>query len=236
MSVRLLKKSEVDQKKASDRKREMDEGLKLARRVDSLREVMAQEEAALKTYRASTLSVIQDEINEKNKTLIPLRAEVADLETRRALALAPLDAERERLQKQALELSSRETQVIDQEKTLHELQSNLEKMQKDILKRDSESTYLREQTQALYNTGAILNSDADRKLREADNVLRVSVNTASATIANAEQRETWVQAREEAVLKKEDELRKRELEIDQAWTLLRDRQALLERNIKQHVS
>lgn len=234
--MKLLPKSEVDSLKAVERRRDIDEGLKLAKKVDNLREVVAREYVALKAYRETTLAVIQDEINEKNKTLIPLRAEVADLEARRALALVPLDAEWQKVNEKAVELDTREARVLQTEKLLHGVQLKIDTQEKESNKRQADTTLLHTQAQALHTNSAILNSDADRKLREADNVLRVSVNTASATIANAEQRETWVQAREEAVLKKEDELRKRELEIDQAWTLLKDRQALLERNIKQHVS
>jgi uncharacterized protein YoxC len=73
MPMRLLPKQEISVKQASKQKAEIDEGVKLARRVDSLREIAATEEASLASFRASTLKAIQEDIQkietERNEVL-----------------------------------------------------------------------------------------------------------------------------------------------------------------------
>lgn len=63
--VRLLTKREVDVAKAKDRQREIDEGKKLADRVDALRRMAVEEEQKLELYRTQALSTIQEDINAK---------------------------------------------------------------------------------------------------------------------------------------------------------------------------
>lgn len=59
----LLKKSEISQAQAIDRAREVQEGMKLSRRVDDLRKLQANEEQTLEKWRTETLSAIGEEIN-----------------------------------------------------------------------------------------------------------------------------------------------------------------------------
>lgn len=65
MTIRLLKKSEIDKIKSQERKRELDSGLTLAKRIDSLREIHAEEEKSLLNFRNKTVAEIQKEINKK---------------------------------------------------------------------------------------------------------------------------------------------------------------------------
>lgn len=61
--MKLLSKSDVQKAKSLDRQREIDEGLKLARRVDALREIAAAEESSLAKFRIETIAKIHDEIS-----------------------------------------------------------------------------------------------------------------------------------------------------------------------------
>ena len=62
--MKLLKKSEINTLKAQERKAEIDQGLKLSRRVDVLRETAAQEEASLEAFRRSSIKAINEEIKQ----------------------------------------------------------------------------------------------------------------------------------------------------------------------------
>jgi len=104
MGTRLLKKSEVDQAKALDRQREINEGLKIAKRVDILRETHAQEETSLQTFRQKTLAEIHEEITKKTEERDNLADEVRKLERRKEEALKPLTEEQESLSKQRTSL------------------------------------------------------------------------------------------------------------------------------------
>lgn len=234
--MRLLPKSEIDKHKANERQAEIAEGLKLAKRVDSLRQTVAEEDKALKAFRVQTLEAIGDEIKAHTVKRDALRTEVKDLEERRAIALEPLDAKEADLRKRENNISIKEADNAKQEKLLHEVQLDLDKRTKDVVAKETQTAHLHEDAQLLHKNTVILNGDAERKHREAESVLSQARRDASVITENSIQREAWVQAREVTVQKKEDELRAQELQIAREWTLLRDRQDLLERNIKQHGS
>lgn len=234
--MRLLPKSEIDKHKANERQAEIAEGVKLAKRVDKLRETVVNEEQALKTFRVQTLEVIGEEIKANTVKRDALRTEVKDLEERRAIALEPLDAKEAELKGREGNILIREAGIATKEKTLHEVQLDLDKRARDVVAKETQTAHLHEDAKLLHKNTAILNGDAERKHREAESVLSQARRDASVITENSIQREAWVQAREVAVQKKEDELRAQELQIAKEWTLLRDRQDLLERNIKQYGS
>lgn len=85
--MKLLPKSEVDLKKAQERKGEIDEGLKLAKKIDALRQAVVEEERKLTLFRRASLETIQKEIddllNEKmilEESVIRLTKEVQRLQ------------------------------------------------------------------------------------------------------------------------------------------------------------
>lgn len=63
--LKLLSKREVDEAKTREDKRKIDEGIKIARKVDSLRELHADTESSYHSYRTNALSQIQSEIDAK---------------------------------------------------------------------------------------------------------------------------------------------------------------------------
>ena len=62
MPIKLLTKQEINLRKANEKRLEIEEGRKLASRVDNLRELVAQEEASLASFRAKTVANIGAEI------------------------------------------------------------------------------------------------------------------------------------------------------------------------------
>ena len=81
--MKLLPKSDIAKAKSVDKQREIDEGMKLAKRVDSLREVAAAEEASLKKFRSETLGAINTEITANATKRDELTQEVQSLEERK---------------------------------------------------------------------------------------------------------------------------------------------------------
>jgi len=64
MAVKLLPKSKLEEQKAKEKFQQQEEGLKLARKVDSLRELHAQEEEKIATWRNETLEAVGKEISD----------------------------------------------------------------------------------------------------------------------------------------------------------------------------
>lgn len=82
--MRLLEKKDIDKAKATDRAKEISEGLKISKKVDSLRELKVNEEESLNKWRKETLFAIQKEIadltNERDEVLcevVSLRDEIS---------------------------------------------------------------------------------------------------------------------------------------------------------------
>jgi len=69
--MRLLAKREVDQRKSVERARDIDEGMKLARQVDTLRETKAEEEASLARFRTESISKIHQILCVRHRCVMP---------------------------------------------------------------------------------------------------------------------------------------------------------------------
>lgn len=95
--MKLLSKKEINTATAKSQKQTYDEGIKLARRVDGLREVAAAEEASLEKFRRETLARIHEEITQETSKRDSLRQEVFRLQKEREEAIKPLDSLGERL-------------------------------------------------------------------------------------------------------------------------------------------
>jgi len=130
--MRLLTKREIDVKKSSERASEIGEGVKLARRVDNLREIQAEEEASLKRFREQTIANIHQEIVLETAKRDTLRGEVRDLEKRREDALKPLDAEWEKVHTIEKELSEKQTELVTRETTISEKEEEIKSVEKNL--------------------------------------------------------------------------------------------------------
>ena len=114
---------DINKAKADERKREIDEGLSLARKVDALRETKSNEERKLLEYRSGMIAKVQAEINAYVSERDSLRRENENLiETRKEL-IKPLDEEwkeinleRENLakEKQSFYLSKEELRIAEE--------------------------------------------------------------------------------------------------------------------------
>lgn len=78
--MKLLTKQNVSDLKAVERKREIDEGAKLASKVDKLRELSSAEQARLSKFQQDTLSQIKKEIDLEIERKEVLKRENAELE------------------------------------------------------------------------------------------------------------------------------------------------------------
>ncbi len=74
--MRLLKKQTIDVEKVIQRKREIDEGVLLATRVDALRRTLADEEKNLRTFRETALNEVHLEIEALLKDKEALKREI----------------------------------------------------------------------------------------------------------------------------------------------------------------
>lgn len=91
--MKLLDKRTIDAGLANERKSEIDRGLALARRVDTLREKQVTEEENLKKYRTTAFMQVQYEIGQLIETKENLEKQCSDARELRTELLKPLDEE-----------------------------------------------------------------------------------------------------------------------------------------------
>ncbi len=232
--MKLLSKSEISKAAAVDRQREIEEGLKLAKRVDSLREVAAEEDASLEKFRTETLARISKEISEETTKRDVLVVEVVDLEERKRLSLIPITEKwDEVLQKESL-VAEQLAEVDKQKQSVANTQSIAEATYADASqqKNRADDMYIRAEKALLEAHNALQTAENDRV--SASNTLFDAKGKVDLMLKAATEKESWVTEREKSVLAKEKDLKKRELELAKQFSLLKDREATLERNIKRN--
>ncbi len=144
--MKLLSKSEITLHKGRERQEQINEGVKVAKRIDNLRETAASEEVALEKFRKESISAINQEIVLKEKEKNELLKEVSDLEDRKAQALLPLDdAWREVHEKEselteyALKLQE-DRNILEQSEQEHEVEVELLKKNKHRVERERDQS------------------------------------------------------------------------------------------------
>lgn len=208
------------------------EGLKLASRVDGLRETTAREENALEKFRVETLSNIGDQIQTEEEKRNALKEEVKVLEERRVLALAPL-VERETA------ITTKEAVLASKKAELKALNDKL--VQKDMDSAKTENVALEKlglakvvhtQASATLLEASTIKANAEQTNRLAAKTLKEAEANATVLLAHATEQAQLVKDREEAVAKREEDNRQALIDIAKEWTKLHDYRATIDRNLK----
>lgn len=199
MSMRLLQKSAVNNAKTIDRQREIDEGAKLAKRVDSLRELSAVEEKNLFIFRDQTMGAIRAEMEALNQEKDALIKGIEGLKVQKKILLEPLDEKWEEVNKaQAIcdnweqELTAREDSVAHKEDKTFVLKASLDKRAKSISEKE-------ELVKEIVEAATKMVADAKELLAQAHAEAQNITYKTSATAASLLERETLVAIRERDV-------------------------------------
>lgn len=230
--MRLLTKKEVTVAKNATISRDREEGLKLARRVDRLREVVSDEEASLAKFRRETIARIHEEVTKENSILEELRTEVKRLAKRRQQLLEPIEAirneaekdrnearrtleEAERLKAASLSLhaesAERLSRVRDDEKRVATLKDRASSALTDVFRDREAAKASLADARAIESRSNELAQTVERDLRDRD--IHMAVRERDAKIL-------------------EDSLTGERKRLDAEWKLLNDRKAMFERNLK----
>lgn len=77
--MKLLDKVQISNLKVNERRRDVDEGVKLAKKIDLLRETASAEESRLAKFRTETLRLIKEDIDKLIAERDKLKDEVNNL-------------------------------------------------------------------------------------------------------------------------------------------------------------
>ncbi len=186
--MKLLLKQETSTLKSVERKKEIDEGVKLAKQVDALRETVAKEQKNLKEFRDQSLKAITVEIESKIKERDLL---IADIETKKLDRIrlgAPIDLTNEwkaidiskkEIANTQMELLTRETDIINREIVV----SHFAEREKVIEEREKQSKlYLDEASKSYGKTEDVRFAMEERK-RQSE----IEIQSKLSVLTNKEQ-------------------------------------------------
>lgn len=228
----LLPKSEIDRLKGVEKKKEIDEGLKLARRVDSLRETTATEEVAFSKYRSETLASIQSEIFQRKAEVEDLDREIFSKKEWLKEADVPLEEKRRGLSEKETALDLRGDDLDEKERALRDLgrQAEID---------SSKATGLLARANTAEEVAKERLAEAESMAKEAEKTLSTANKVKSEAVAFKEKTHTELTRRDIIATGRERDLGLREekarferQKISEEWKILRDRQAMFERNLK----
>lgn len=134
--MKLLPKQEVNKAKAQERKQEIDTGLALARKVDSLREIKVTEEQNLKKWREESIAAIKYEIGQYCEERENLKKQNYEARKIRQELLKPLNEEWLTINLAKEEIENRKKEILFQEKSIKEKHSEIDKEWEKLEKTD----------------------------------------------------------------------------------------------------
>lgn len=231
MATRLLPKSELAIEKANEKRNEIDQGLVLAKKVDSLRETAASEESKLTKFRSETLKVIKDDIDKLIIEKQALESNIESLNAQRIELMKPLNdawdkvnAKEHELTEYALSLQNKFDKLSSEKKDFELKSEELDMEEQRITERERETIRLLAQADEDRDKSAEL-------VRQNSKILEDSKNFIEQANKNMLEKEAQIAIREREIEleSKKNAKEKRELEIIKAR--LDDQRATLEREI-----
>lgn len=232
MGMRLLPKSEIDKAKASERKQEIDEGIKLARRVDNLREIVAAEEASLRKFRNDTVKVIYDEITQETIKLDALKGEVLRARKEREELQKPLDAEWTCVDKAKTALHLREISVTEREKGVAANELALKDAREEARVLLGQSKIKDELARTRLHRAETDAKDAKIALTNAREIEKKALAFEARISDSLLHRSKEIADKESSVKLEQARLANWQKELADEWKLLKDRKATFARTIK----
>lgn len=230
--MRLVDKKQVAADTATQRKKDIDEGIKLASKVDILRETVVTEEGNLRRFREETTKAIQKEIDDLVHVKDTLKGEISVLERRKAEAMIPLDAEWEKLRQGQQKLLTDTQAWGEKSDILKERQNAVERGEKEV-------EIDKERAKDLTHRAAQSLAQADETLKEARESAADIRNKAQIVLGQCELKNQDAELREKAVAVREKEVevvwgkvRAKETDLATRELTLKDQYSTLERTTK----
>lgn len=230
--MKLLRKPEIMARKASDEAREAAEGLKIARKVDALRELAADEEKKLSDFRNASLRETQEAIGKLEEQRASLASEVASLQTKLGKMLPGMGTRRE-------ELDKKEKHLFAVERQQKQRKEELDLQELDILEDKSAlASSLGRARTSEERANSSLKAAQERESASVQALERAqSIENGLLSQKNEQEKifaekEGYLAYRECELASFEAELKGKERVLNMEKAKLEDRKALLERNLE----
>lgn len=231
MAVKLIPKSQLQEQKAKQQTREIEEGIKIAKRIDGLRETYSNVEQGLEKYRIATLQSIQEEINSFN--------------TKKEILSEDVNLIQRKYDRMMQEISTKRIGIAQFEKSLKGWEKKLEEREKkvsleefDIMEAKNKAELSLSVQQDNERITANLLIQADKRRIEAQNTLETAKLIQEKAYSDKKDievtlvlREYSIKAQEEGNLKKSMELESKEKELNIEKIQVKDMKETLQRSL-----
>lgn len=231
--MRLLDKNEVNRRKNLEKRVEIDEGLKLARKVDSLRKTSLEEESKLGKFRDSTTKIVQKEIDGLIDRRNILADEVEILETKKREEFTlKFGIELDKIKAKEKLLNDKFYQLLENEDTLKakDIQLQISQENMAVERRTLADNKIRA------DDNLRITEDSKKKaseiLEEAEDEAELIKGEIAKKIKNLNIREEVIASQERDNRIKIEYIAEKELEFIDRERVLKDRYATLERTLK----
>ena len=211
---------------------DIDNGVILARRVDTLRDTLAQEEKKLAVFKEVTVKVVQEEINTIISLLENKKEELSNLEKEKEKLLAPLTEEWNSVEKTKQIVMEQKQKLVILEKEHKEKVRELKNTEKELLKEKQRIEVLKQNSDEERIKAHSMLLEAQKCLKSAqsedsDTLHRIAQKTSELQLKEAQLslKETSIQLKEETILE-------RELQINKDKLLIADQYSMLAREFK----
>lgn len=217
-----------------ERKQDIDNGLKLARKVDALREDLSKEEQKRDLFINANTTELQKRLGELSSTIAIKEKEVEVLEDKKRELMKPLTLEWDKLKEQQKELEEKEIDLNNLKSTLTLLQGELDRRSKELSIDESRHEELKKEINIQVEKVSNASLEAQNTLIQAREEEKRILSIARIKEGNVVKKEKELSLRESAIVSRESQLSKEEKEIINEKIRLADMRRTLERAISKY--
>ncbi len=225
--MKLLSKNEINQKKTSERKLEIDEGIKLAKKVDSLRETFTEEQRNLEKFRSGTTKAVYEEIDCLISKKTDLVSEIEVLKENREKLLIPLDEEWSKINEREKEIALLESKVILKKELLDKNLKESDLKLTEIKYSENRIDFLESEAEEKSIRAVQALKEAQKSLQDAEVVKKNIYIHSEKTLAQLMERELAVAIRERETEIKSEQIIKDRKALDDRERFINDKYTTL---------
>lgn len=232
MAMKLLPKKEIDKAKAENKRQEIDEGKKLIKQIEVIRQTRNDEEQSLERFRRETLISIKAELAPYEEKLNTLKKEVDEAKREREELLKPLELEWEEVNKVKDEVETLKQDTLISLNEVEVLKGSYTHLLTEA--EDIKARYLscEETAQVKLNNAIIIERQAKELKEEAEKTKRQTDIYTSEKLAHITEEERKLDLRTTALIENEKKNKAEAEELRKEKILLADERATLERSLK----
>lgn len=215
----------------NERKQDIDNGLKLARKVDNLREELSKKEQERDLFIKGNTTAQQEKVKELTTLISTKEKEIEVLEEKRKELLKPVSLEWEKLKERELTLSKDEEDLNNLKSALTLLQGELNRREKELSIDENRNQELKNEIKVQAEKVSNASLEAQNTLIHAREEEKRILSQARLKEGNAIKKEKEVALRENNITSRETKLDEEEKNIINEKIRLADMRKTLERAI-----